>query len=195
MYGQRPSQAAVHAAEIFLAGGAKTVAELGAGHGRDTLYFARRGLAVHAGDFSPEGLGQLRRDAAQAGLDELVEVSVHDVRQPLPMQDESVDAVYAHMLLCMALSTQEIHTVVGEVRRVLRQGGAFVYTVRHTGDAHHGTGIFHGDDIYEHGGFAVHFFDRALVEALAEGWSGLQIHAFTEGELPRRLWRVTQRRP
>ncbi|MEU9207683.1 hypothetical protein AB0D27_06925 [Streptomyces sp. NPDC048415] len=26
-----------------------------------------------------------------------------------------------------------------------------------------------GDDIFVHGGFAVHFFSRALVEALAEG--------------------------
>ncbi|MDP4510528.1 hypothetical protein [Nonomuraea turcica] len=41
--------------------------------------------------------------------------------------------VFAHMLLCMALSTQEITALVGEVERV---GGTFVYTVRHTGDAH-----------------------------------------------------------
>ena len=48
--------------------------------------------------------------------------------------------------------------------RVLRPGGAFVYTVRHTDDAHYGTGTAHGDHIHEHGGFAVHFFDRTLVE-------------------------------
>jgi hypothetical protein len=41
-----------------------------------------------------------------------------------------VDAVFAHMLLCMALSTQEIHALVSEIRRVLRPGGTFVYTVR-----------------------------------------------------------------
>jgi SAM-dependent methyltransferase len=93
----------------------------------------------------------------------------------------------------MALSTEQIRAVVAEVRRVLRPGGVFVYTVRHVGDAHYGTGISHGDDIYENGGFAVHFFDRTLVDALAGGWSGLQVHPFTEGDLPRRLWRITQR--
>lgn len=62
------------------------------------------------------------------------------------------------MLLCMALSTEEIHAQVTEVRRVLRPGGVFVYTVRHTGDAHYGADTGHGDDIWEHGGFAVHFF-------------------------------------
>lgn len=195
MYGTRPSEPAVHAAEVFLSRGAKTVLELGAGHGRDTLYFARRGLAVHALDFSPVGLDQLREAAAGAGLAELVTTTTHDVCRPLPLEAESADATYAHMLLCMALPTERIHAAVAEVRRVLRPGGAFVYTVRHTGDAHYGTGIDHGDDIYEHAGFAVHFFDRALVESLAEGWTTPEIHSFTEGDLPRRLWRITQRRP
>ncbi|WP_327316210.1 class I SAM-dependent methyltransferase [Streptomyces sp. NBC_01235] len=72
-----------------------------------------------------------------------------------------MDAVSAHVLLCMALSTQEIHALVAEVRRVLRPGGAFVYTVRHTGDAPYRAGTGHGDDIWEHGRFAVHFFPAA----------------------------------
>nr|WP_308363590.1 MULTISPECIES: methyltransferase domain-containing protein [unclassified Streptomyces] len=93
------------------------------------------------------------------------------MREPLPLADASVDAVFAHMLLCMALSTKEIHAPTGEVRRVLRPGGVFVYTVRHTGDAHYGTGRAYGngDDIYEHGGFAVHFFPPDLVDSLAHG--------------------------
>jgi SAM-dependent methyltransferase len=85
--------------------------------------------------------------------------------------------------------------VVEEVGRVLRPGGLFVYTVRHTGDAHYGHGSAHGDDIYEHGGFAVHFFSRRLVEDLAEGWHLREVHPFEEGELPRRLWRITQTTP
>lgn len=28
----------------------------------------------------------------------------------------------------------------------------------------------HGDDIYEHAGFAVHFFPRTLVDTVADGW-------------------------
>lgn len=169
--------------------------ELGAGHGRDALYFAREGFTVQATDFSPVGLEQLR-DAAQAqGLAGHVSTAVHDVRDPLPMSDAYVDAVFAHMLLCMALSTKEIHAAAGETRRVLRPGGTLVYTVRHTGDGHYGAGISHGDGIYEHGGFAVHFFPRRLVDALAGGWDLAEVHAFEEGELPRRLWRVTQTVP
>jgi SAM-dependent methyltransferase len=193
MYGNQPSAAAVYAAEIFHGAGARDVLELGAGHGRDALFFADQDFAVHALDFSDTGLRQLREAARASRIGERLTTTMHDVREPLPLPDASVDAVFAHMLLCMALSTKQIHMLVDEVRRVLRPGGIFVYTVRHTGDAHYGAGIAHGDDIYEHGGFAVHFFTRELVEALADGWTLMEVHAFEEGDLPRRLWRITQR--
>jgi SAM-dependent methyltransferase len=194
MYGGEPSTAAVHAVAVFRAAGAHDVLELGAGHGRDALHLAREGFTVLAADFSPVGLAQLRAAAADQQVGERVRTLVHDVREPLPLPDASTDAVFAHMLLCMALPTERIRALVAEVRRVLRPGGTFVYTVRHTGDAHFGAGVGHGDDIWEHGGFAVHFFPRELVDSLAEGWQLIEVHPFEEGALPRRLWRVTQRR-
>jgi SAM-dependent methyltransferase len=192
MYGGEPSTAAAYAAAEFAGCGASRVLELGAGHGRDTLLFARSGLHVHAVDFSAVGLAQLADAAAQEDLGGLVTPVEHDVREPLPFADDSFDGAYAHMLLCMALSTGQIRALVGQLRRVLRPGGVFVYTVRHTGDAHYGAGTSRGDDIYEHGGFAVHFFSRPLVDVLAEGWQLREVHPFEEGALPRRLWRVTQ---
>ncbi|MET7494080.1 class I SAM-dependent methyltransferase [Streptomyces sp900116325] len=195
MYGEEPSGPAVHAAGVFRAAGARDVLELGAGHGRDALYFAREGFTVEATDFSAIGLEQLRRGALAQGTDGWVTTAVHDVREALPLPDGAVDAVFAHLLLCMALSTEESRALVDEIRRVLRPGGMFVYTVRHTGDAHYGAGTAHGDDIFQHGGFAVHFFPRALVDALADGWNLEEVHAFEEGDLPRRLWRITQTLP
>ncbi len=195
MYGADPSEPARRALEVFTARGAHTVLELGAGHGRDALWLALRGLRVHAADFSATALEQLARTAQEQGVAERVDTHLHDARTPLPLADNSVDGVFAHMLLCMALTTTQIHALMNEIGRVLRPGGALVYTVRHTGDVHYGTGISHGDDIFEHGGFAVHFFDRALVEDLAAGWDLAEVEPLEEGELPRRLWRITQTKP
>ncbi|WP_040814677.1 class I SAM-dependent methyltransferase [Nocardia concava] len=195
MYGEEPSAAAVYAAKAFRESGAVDVLELGAGHGRDAIYLARQGFRVTAADFSAIGLAQLRERAEAAGLGDQVSTLEHDVRQPIPLPYRSVDAVYAHMLLCMNLSTQEIRDLVAEVRRVLKPGGVFVYTVRNTDDAHFGTGKALGDYIYEHGGFAVHFFTAELVDTLALGWDLRERHSFEEGELPRRLWRITQELP
>ncbi|MFG3346308.1 class I SAM-dependent methyltransferase [Streptomyces sp. NPDC048018] len=195
MYGAEPSAPALHAAGVFARAGARDLLELGAGHGRDALYFARRGFTVRATDFSQAGLTRLAGSAEAAGLGTRVATQVVDVREPLPFGPGCTDAVFAHMLLCMDLSTRRIEQLVAEVRRALRPGGTFVYTVRHTGDAHFGTGVSHGDDVYEHGGFAVHFFSRELVDRLAEGWTLREVHAFEEGALPRRLWRVTMTAP
>jgi len=195
MYGEQPSDPAVHAAATFQASAARNVLELGAGHGRDALFFARLGFTVLAADFSLVALDQLRQSATSQDLAGRVTTVVHDVRDPLPLADASMDGVFAHMLLCMALTTQQISALVAEVRRVLRPGGTFVYTVRHTGDAHYGAGTGHGDDIWEHSGFAVHYFPRHLVDTLTDGWNLTEIHPFDEGDLPRRLWRVTQALP
>ncbi|MGE2816127.1 class I SAM-dependent methyltransferase [Mycobacterium heidelbergense] len=195
MYGSAPSAPAVHAAQAFRAAGAKRVLELAAGHGRDALYFARQGFTVLATDFSGVALDQIQRAAQAQGLATTVSTIVHDLRERLPLDDETVDAVFAHMALCMALSTKEIHAAVNEVRRVLRPGGQFVYTVRHTDDAHYGAGNPLGNEIFEHGGFAVHFFSRELVDRLADGWALDDVHTFEEGDLPRRLWRVTLVKP
>lgn len=195
MYGTGPSEPARAAAKRLASAGARRVLELGAGQGRDTLFLARQGFAVTALDYTAGALETISAAAGVAGLATLVSAARHDVRQPLPFPNGSFDASYSHMLFCMALTTPELEHLAAEVHRVLRPGGLVIYTVRHTGDAHYGTGTPHGDGMYEHGGFIVHFFDRGLVDRLAAGFELLDVTGFTEGGLPRRLWRITMRKP
>lgn len=193
MYGDDPSEAAVGAADAFSSAGFTTVLELGAGQGRDTVYLARRGFHVHALDYTTEGIESIETKVAAAGLADRVSVELHDVRASLPLGDAEVDASYSHMLFCMELTTAELERLVAELHRVLRPGGLVVYTVRTVDDPHYGTGARHGDDMYEHGGFVVHFFDRDLVERLASDFELLEVDELTEGALPRRLAMVTMR--
>ncbi|GAC1362432.1 MAG: hypothetical protein NVSMB4_19550 [Acidimicrobiales bacterium] len=153
----------------------------------------RAGLNVHALDYAELALGAIASAAGELGG--RLRTTVHDVRRPLPFADSSFDACYSHMLFTMALSTAELEALSGEIHRVLRPGGLCVYTVRHVGDAHFGAGTALGDNLYENGGFVVHFFDRPLVERLARGFEVVDLTDFEEGGLPRRLWRVTMRRP
>jgi len=193
MYGTDPSAPGVAAAEAFASAGHKTVLELGAGQGRDTLFLARQGLHVTALDFAPGTIETLTSKARAAGLADMVSAARHDIRQPLPLPDASVDASYSHMLFCMAFTTGELERLTGELRRVLRPGGLVIYTARTTADAHYGAGIPRGDDMYDHGGFIVHFFDRPLIDRLAAGFELMDVTEFIEGGLPRRLARVTMR--
>jgi SAM-dependent methyltransferase len=193
MYGTDPSESGLAAAEAFAAAGYDSVLELGAGQGRDTLFLARQGLHVTALDFAPGTIETLTSKAQAAGLADMVSATRHDIRQPVPLPDASIDASYSHMLFCMAFTTGELERLAGELRRVLRPGGLVVYTARTTEDAHYGAGISRGDDMFENGGFIVHFFDRALIDRLAAGFDIIDVADFTEGALPRRLARVTMR--
>ena len=195
MFGEQPSVAALAAIELFAHEGVATILELGGGHGRDTLSFARRGFRVTVLDYSGQGISEIGHRAHIGGCVDSIVAITHDVRNPLPLADASIDGCYSHMLFCMAMSTPELEALTREVWRVLRPGAVHVYTVRHTGDPHFGIGIHHGEDRYETGGYQVHFFDRRKVMHLAQGFELIAIDEFDEGTLPRRLFRVTLRKP
>lgn len=194
MFGDAPSDPAVKAVELFGRAGVHEILELGAGQGRDTLYFARNGLQVHALDYSHTGLDAIQEKALAQPFASRIAVTRHDVREPLPFTDNSLEGCYAHMLFCMALTTVELEFLAGEIRRVLKPGGLCLYSVRHTADPQYGTGIHRGEDLYEVGGFIVHFFSRDKVTHLAQGYELLEVAEFEEGLLPRKLFRVTMRK-
>jgi SAM-dependent methyltransferase len=190
-FGDEPSLAARRAADRFLEEGCSLLLELGAGQGRDTLFFAGVGLRVYALDYSESGLWGIIDKGVKTELGERITPVFHDLRKPLPFGDASLDCCFSHMLYCMAFSRMELEFLNGEIRRVLKPGGLNSYTVRHKGDAHYAQGTHLGEDLYEMNGFVVHYFDRAMVEHLAGGFDILDIEEFEEGTLPRKLFQVT----
>jgi SAM-dependent methyltransferase len=195
MFGEKPSEPAKKAAELFRKEGKKKILELGAGQGRDTLFFGKSGFEVTALDYSSEGVADIIQKVRELGMSGQIEAKCHDVRDPLPFKNDSFDACYSHMLYCMALKTSELEFLSDEIRRVLKPGGINVYTVRHTNDSDYKKGIHRGEDIYEIGGmFIVHFFSREKVEHLARGYEIVGVDEFEEGTLPRKLFRVTLRK-
>lgn len=195
MFGRDPSEPSRRSAAAFQAAGVHRVLELGGGQGRDSLFFAGSGFEVHVLDYAQAGVDAIREKAAQAGLSGRLTAGQHDVRQPLPVADGSFDACYSHMLFCMAFSTAELQALAQEVLRALKPGGLCVFTVRNTGDADFQRGTHRGEALFENQGFIVHFFDRAKVELVTRGFELLGIEEFEEGKLPRRLFRVSLRKP
>ena len=59
MFGASPSVAAIKASEAFKKEGVANILELGAGQGRDTLYFAKEGFHIHALDYSKTGIDNI----------------------------------------------------------------------------------------------------------------------------------------
>ena len=194
MFGATPSVAAIKSVETFKKKKLTNILELGGGQGRDSLFFAQSNFSVQVLDYSQSGVDSIAKQANILGLAKRITVKNHDIRKPLPFKDESFDGCFSHMLFCMAFTTKELESLSNEIHRVLKPGGINIYTVRHTEDADYGNGIHRGEDLYETGGFIVHYFSTEKIKQLSAGFNILNIESFEEGTLPRKLFRVTLRK-
>ncbi len=190
MFGNKESDCAKKALEIFNREKCQSVLEIGAGQGRDTIFFIKNGLRIHALDYSTRALDTIKDRAKQINLSSYVNTLYYDVRKPLPFDDNTFDACYSHMLYCMALNTKELEFLSNEVRRVLKPNAYNIYTVRNTSDKHYKVGIHMGENMYQAGDFIVHFFDKAKIKDLSEGYEIVEIEELEEGDLPRKLYFV-----
>jgi len=101
----------------MLAGLAGEVVEIGAGNGLNFAHYPQAVTLVHA--FEPDPY--LRGLAARVADDAAVPVKVGDaVAEDLPLEDASVDAAVASLVLC---SVRDPGRAIAELHRAVRPGG------------------------------------------------------------------------
>ena len=194
MFGLDPSIAAKKSLKLFQNQNISKIIELGAGLGRDTIYFAKNSIHVVALDYSQSGIEAINQKAKKNNLSNFITTNFFDVRKKLPFEDNSVEACYSHMLYCMALTTSELENLNNEIYRVLKPNSINIYTVRHTKDGDYKNGIHRGEDLYEKDGFIVHFFSEKKVKSLLKGFKNISIDLFEEGSFPRKLLLVCNKK-
>lgn len=177
-FGETPSQFALSCYDKIK--NVKKMLELGCGQGRDTLFFASKGIEIEALDYSPFGIEQLQKLALEKNLSNL-HASVFDARNSLPFKDNEFDAVYSHMFFTMRFTWDELRAIVNEVKRVLKNNGFHFFSVRNRNDGVYGKGIKIDENIYEYKTFQVRFFSKEDVEKLAEGFRILEVREIVEG--------------
>ncbi len=187
MFGFEPSIAAVKSLNFFKG---KKIIELGAGLGRDTIFFAQNSIQVEALDYSQKAIEIINNKSKKLNLAQFIKTKFFDIRKKLPFDDDTIDGCFSHMLYCMALSNCDLENLNKEILRVLKPGGINIYTVRHTNDGDYKNGYHIGEDLYENDGFIVHFFSKDKIEQLSKGFEILDIEKFEEGKFPRKLFKV-----
>ena len=194
MFGLEPSIPAVKATKFFKENNIKNIVELGAGLGRDTIYFAQNSIKVQALDYSKTAIESITDKAEKLNLAEFIKSKFFDVRKKLPFEDNSIEGCFSHMLYCMALSNSDLENLNNEIYRILKSGGINIYTARHTDDGDYKNGIHRGEDLYENDGFIVHFFSKEKVNQLSKDFEVLNIEKFEEGNFPRKLFLVKNKK-
>lgn len=192
-FGEQPSNFALICFNHMKTNNVKKVLELGAGHGRDTIFFATNGIEVEALDYSVIAVEILDKVAKEKRLP--VKPWIFDVKNsPLPFPDGYFNAVYSHMLLNMRFSLEELHFIFSEIRRVLKPKGLNFFSVRNHNDKSYDRGIEIDKGIYDINGFQIRFFTEKEMRdlAAAEGFEILWIKE--EYEEPVTLYLVSSRR-
>ena len=190
MFGLEPSLSAIKALEIFKEKKINNIIELGAGLGRDSIFFAKNKIKTEALDYSESGIEIINHKIKKDNLSNYISTKLFDVRKTLPFKDSSIEACYSHMLYCMALTTNDLKKLNNEIKRILKPGGINIYTVRHTNDGDFKNGIHRGEDLYENDGFIVHYFSKEKVNSFLNGFKNISLEQFEEGTFPRKLFFV-----
>jgi SAM-dependent methyltransferase len=132
----------------------QNVLELGCGNGADAAYLSKRGHAVIATDLSEYAI----RTAQAIYQDENLKFQRQDLRERFAFETSFFDVVYARLSLHY-FSDAVTRAIVGEVGRVLRPGGQFVFMCKSTHDPLYGKGELLAPRTYCHEGHIRHFFD------------------------------------
>ena len=194
MFGNSPSIAAIKANSVFTNNKCTNLLELGAGQGRDTLFFLEKNYKISSLDYSKTAINQIIKKSKFFKNKKNLNAKCHDVRLKLPFDDSSFDGCYSHMLFCMAFTYEQIHSINTELLRVLKPGGINIYTVRNHSDGDFQNGKFIDKNIYQNDGFIVHFFSIKFINELSHGYEILKIKDFDEGNFPRKLFLVIMKK-
>jgi SAM-dependent methyltransferase len=176
------------------ANNATKVLELGAGHGRDTTFFASNGIEVEALDYSVAAVEILDKIAKEKRLP--IKPQIFDVKNPLPFPDGNFNVVYSHMLLNMKFSLDDLHFIFSEIRRVLKPKGLNFFSVRNHNDKSYGKGRREIDKgIYDINGFQIRFFTEKELQDLTTEEGGFELLWIKEEyEEPVTLYLVSSRK-
>ena len=158
-FGDQPSKFVLIFYENFIKKNkVKKVLELGCGQGRDSLFFASKGLDVHAIDSSKVAIENLIAKTKELNLD--IDLKNINAVEGLPFSTGYFDAVYSHMFYNMGFSDDELKFLFNESRRVLKSKGILSFSVRNDKDIIYKKGTKVSGSIYGINGFQIRFFTK-----------------------------------
>ena len=157
-FGNEPSKFALMCYEKFAKNRVQKVLELGCGQGRDSIFFASKGLKVYAIDSSKIAIENLRIKSKRLNLD--INLKNLNAVEGLPFLDSHFDSVYSHMFYNMGFTDDELKFLFSESKRVLKNDGLLLFSVRNDKDIMYRKGTKTAENIYDINGFTIRFFTK-----------------------------------
>ena len=161
-FGEEPSSFAKLCYEDFSKYGCTKLLELGCGQGRDTIFFANKGLNVHAIDSSKVAIENLNERARKENVS--INLKNFDAKRGLPFGNTYFDVVYSHMFYNMNFTDDQLKFLFSESNRVLKDNGFLYFSVRSDKDLLYNKGKQIDNNIYEINNFQIRFFTTQQIK-------------------------------
>lgn len=155
-FGNEPSKFALMCYEDFVKHKVKKILELGCGQGRDSIFFASKGLEVSAIDSSKVAIENLSAKTKESSLN--VYLKNINAVEGLPFHKNHFNAIYLHMFYNMDFSDDELKFIFSGTKRVLKNKGLLSFSVRSDKDIMYAKGTKVANNIYDIDGFHIRFF-------------------------------------
>jgi ubiquinone/menaquinone biosynthesis C-methylase UbiE len=150
----------------------KTLLDVGCGNGRDSLYFARKGLKVTAVDFSKNGLKLLKRIIDRDKIKNITPICRETTK--LNFKDNSFDVIYAHLSLHYFYD-KTTTKIFDKLYKMLKKNGLIFIKCKSTDDAFYGEGKKVEENIFIKKNQIRHFFDKDYMKEKLEKFKILKI--------------------
>jgi len=127
---QEPSVFAPQLLEMLGKESGNKILEIGAGDGRDSIFFAKKSNEVTGIDIAPGAIEMAKKNAQSAGMLDKITFQVGDAER-LQFGDSSFDGVFS----ISVLHATDLNLSLKEIARVLRHGGkAIIYLYEKTNE-------------------------------------------------------------
>ena len=148
-----------------------TLLDIGCGNGKDSLYFASKGIRVTSVDFSGTAIEQLKRSIVKRGYSNIQAIKTDIIY--LDLHDDVFDVIYAN--LSLQYFNDEITTqIFDKLFKCLKTGGMIFVKCKSTDDNLYGKGKRIGRDMFLHGHIR-HFFNKEYMSEKLERFDILKI--------------------
>jgi len=150
----------------------RSVLDVGCGNGRDSLYFARKGLKVTSVDFSKKGLKLFERKIKKENLKN-IKLMRKEISK-MKFKDNSFDVIYAHLSLHY-FDDQTTTKIFNRLYKILKNKGLIFIKCKSTDDPFYGQGKKIDEDIFVRKNQIRHFFNKDYMREKLQKFKVLKI--------------------
>lgn len=163
------------------------VIDLGCGFGNDTLYLSERGFRVISCDYSEEALNRLKYFIPNP------DTRLFDMLDGLPFPDATATVLIADLSMHY-FSSKDTSRIIGDISRVLVDGGYLICRVNSVNDVEFGAGqgVEIEDNYYDINGNLKRFFDKKQIDKFFKAWDIEYVEECEMNRYPKlkRVWEI-----